>query len=112
MDLWRELREVAEVTALYPGSQSFVHDGRPGVHVPQRGSHWITVICGSASWVPPCVYIRPEPEKSHYYYAPEGESAKRLCLAQPGEWFPHYRLLTAVSCGVRFLNEYLAGGAR
>lgn len=105
----RDVDEITEVLVSYPSARTIEHHGYVGVQVWHQG-FWITALCATASWEAPLVYLAPEPA-SHHYYRHGQEPVARLCY-EHAEWEPSWRLLTAVTITMRWVNEYVAGGAR
>jgi hypothetical protein len=102
--------QVAEVLGLWRGE---VVDRPPyyGVYLEHRKHAVVVLLHDRSPFEPPHVFIAPAPKNRHYYVH-RGESQARLCFVQPGEWLPSFRLLTAVGCATRFLNDYLADRVR
>ncbi len=105
----RDAEQVAEVVRLCDG-QAVENGSRGGVYVWHRGVGIVAVFHPNAPYEAPFVYLSPAPVNRHYYVH-AGEYSARLCYAQPGEWLPSYRLITAVGCAIRFINDYLASRA-
>lgn len=100
--------EIAEVTTAFGGQTIlFPEDHVWGVQVYRRGRWIIARHAPDHPWSPPWVFIEPAPQNSHYYSHGNEEHA-RLCWCRPDQWDPTYRLIVAVGCAIRFLNEEVA----
>jgi len=102
------LNEISEVTSAFGGQQVFLPDaGVRGVEVRHRGRSIIARHAPDHPFSPSWVFIDPPPSWHAHYYRHEGESVARLCWCTPSDWRPEYRLMVAVGCAIRFINEEL-----
>ena len=100
--------EIAEVLSAFGGQTVYFPDGGVcGVQVYHRGRWIIARHAPDHPLSPSWVFLDPAPSAHSHYYVHEGESVARMCWLTPWQHRPSHRLIVAVGCGMRFINEEL-----
>ena len=99
--------EIAEVVRAFGGQSVYLPDaGVWGVQVFHRGRWIIARHAPDHPFSPSWVFLDPAPSHPHYYVH-GGEPLSRLCWCRPYQYHPSFRLIVAVGCALRFINEEL-----